>query len=177
MGDYSEHFRTWLIKKIEMLMTVLVWVFFVRGLVNPKGGSSKKLGSARKRLNVLFKINYQSTIVERKKILREMDGLLIKEEIMWKQRSCLDKMKWRIGIQFFFIERPLRELRRTISAIRRSNGSLTNDLEEIKDITNSFFKQLYSCDASVDPSHIISLVKPRVTDDMNDDLCKPFTEK
>ena len=47
----------------------------------------------------------------------------------------------------------------------------------MKGITNSFFKQLYSCDASVDPSHIILLVKPRVTDNMNDDLCKPFTEK
>ena len=47
----------------------------------------------------------------------------------------------------------------------------------MKGITNSFFKNLYSVDDSVDPSHIISLVKPLVSDDMNDELCKPFSEQ
>ena len=61
-----------------------------------------------------------------------MDELLIKEEIMWKQRSCLDKMKWRDRNTKKIIGRPLGELRRTISATRRSDGCLTNDLEELK---------------------------------------------
>ena len=54
----------------------------------------KKLESARKRLSVLFNRSDHKAIVERKKILKEMDELLLKEEIMWKQRSCLDKMRW-----------------------------------------------------------------------------------
>ena len=44
----------------------------------------KKLESARKRLSVLFNRSDHNAIVERKKILKEMDELLIKEEIMWK---------------------------------------------------------------------------------------------
>ena len=47
----------------------------------------------------------------------------------------------------------------------------------MKGITNSFFKNLYSVVDSVGPSHIISLVKPLVSDDMNDELCKPFSEQ
>ena len=64
-----------------------------------------------------------------------------------------------------------------IYSLRKNDGCLTENLEEMKGITNSFFKQLYSCDTSVDPSDIIPLVKPLVTDNMNEDLCKPFTEK
>ena len=50
-------------------------------------------------------------------------------------------------------------------------------MDEIKGITNDFFKNLYSCDSVVNPSRIISLVKPLVTDQMNEDLCKPFSEQ
>ena len=88
------------------------------------------------------------------------------------------RLKGEIIIQNIFSEKlPGEQKKNSISALRKDDGCLTENLEEMKGITNSFFKQLYSCDASVDPSHIISLVKPRVTDDMNDDLCKPFTEK
>ena len=88
------------------------------------------------------------------------------------------RLKGEIIIQNIFSEKlPGEQKNNSISALRKDDGCLTENLEEMKGITNSFFKQLYSCDASVDPSHIISLVKPRVTDDMNDDLCKPFTEK
>ena len=48
-------------------------------------------------------------------------------------------------------------------------------MDEITGITNSFFEQLYTCDTNVDPSRIISIVKPLVNDDMNAELCKPFS--
>ena len=50
-------------------------------------------------------------------------------------------------------------------------------MKEIQGIANSLFKQLYTCDAMVDPTIIIPLVRPLVSDDMNDELCKPFTEQ
>ena len=53
----------------------------------------KKLDWARKRLNILFNRTDHSALLERKKILGEMDELLIREEILWKQRSRLDKIK------------------------------------------------------------------------------------
>ena len=53
----------------------------------------KKLDWARKRLNILFNRTDHSALLEREKILGEMDELLIKEEILWKKRSRLDKMK------------------------------------------------------------------------------------
>ena len=70
-----------------------------------------------------------------------------------------------------------RSKKNNIFALRKEDGCLTENLEEMKGITNSFFKQLYSCDDSVDPSHIIWLVNPLVSDDMNEELCKPFTDQ
>ena len=53
----------------------------------------KKLEWARKRLGILLNRTDHSAVLERKKILGEMDELLIREEILWKQRSRLDKIK------------------------------------------------------------------------------------
>ena len=53
----------------------------------------KKLEWARKRLGILLNRTDHSAVLERKKILREMDELLIREEVLWKQRCCLDKIK------------------------------------------------------------------------------------
>ena len=104
--------------------------------------------------------------------------LLIKEEIMWKQRSCLDKMKWGDrNTKFFHRKANWRAKKNNISAIRRSDGSLSHDMDEIKRITNYFFKNIYSCDSMVNPSHILSLVKPVVNDKMNEDLCKHSSEQ
>ena len=101
----------------------------------------KKLETARKRLNLLFKRNDHTAVMERKKILAEMDELLIKEEIMWKQRSCLDKMKWGDrNTKFFQRKATWRAKNNNISALKRIDGSLSHDVDEIKGITNSFLR-------------------------------------
>ena len=53
----------------------------------------KKLEWARKRLGILLNRTDHSVVLERKNILGEMDELLIREEILWKERSRLDKIK------------------------------------------------------------------------------------
>ena len=86
----------------------------------------KKLESARKRLSVLFNRSDHKAIVERKKILKEMDELLLKEEIMWKQRSCLNKMKWGDrNTKKFHRKATWRAKKNNISAIKRRDGSLS----------------------------------------------------
>ena len=65
----------------------------------------KKLEWAPKRLGILLNRTDHSAVLERKKILREMDELLIREEVLWKQRSCLDKIKGEIIIQNIFSEK------------------------------------------------------------------------
>ena len=68
-----------------------------------------------------------------------MDELLIKEEIMWKQRSCLDKMRWGDrNTKFFRSKATWRAKKNNISRLRRNGGTVTENVEEIHEITNSF---------------------------------------
>ena len=84
----------------------------------------KKLYGAQKRLFVLCKRNDQSAKLESKKIIREMDKLLLKEEIMWKQRPRMDKMKWGDhNTKFFHRKASWRAKKNNISALRKSDGS------------------------------------------------------
>ena len=99
----------------------------------------KKLDAARKRLNRLFKRSDKVAVLERKETLLEMDELLIKEEIMWKQRSCLDKMKWGDrNTKFFRSKATWRAKKNNISSLRRNDGTVTENVVEIHNITNSF---------------------------------------
>jgi hypothetical protein len=54
---------------------------------NTIGSVPKKLGIYRKRLEVLATKNDTNSHKERKKLLAEMEELLHKEEILWRQRS------------------------------------------------------------------------------------------
>ena len=81
-----------------------------------------------------------TAVEERKKIYTEMDELLLKEEIMWKQRSCIDKIKWGdCNTKFFHRKALWRAKKNNISSLKRSDGSLMDNMEEIKGITNAFF--------------------------------------
>lgn len=112
------------------------------------------------------------------KILVNMDELLLKEEILWKQRSRLDTMKEGDQHMDYFKRKAFWKAKKNnILAIKRIDGPLTKNMEEIKDITNSFCKKLYSSNDMVDPFRIIHLVRPLVTEDMNVDLCKQFSDQ
>ena len=119
----------------------------------------RKLDLARKRLNSLYNRNDTAALVERKAILKEMDELLYKEEILWKQRSWIDKIKWGDrNTKFFQSKASRRSKKNNISRLRRNDGTVTKNVDEIHEIANSFFKHMYTCDGMVDPSLIIPLV-------------------
>ena len=68
-----------------------------------------------------------------------MDELLYKEEILWKQRSWIDKIKWGDrNTKFFRSKATWRAKKNNISSLRRNDGSVTENVAEIHNITNSF---------------------------------------
>jgi hypothetical protein len=44
-------------------------------------------------------------------------------------------------------------------------------------VTIGFFKDLYTADGSVQPDIIHSILQPQINKQMNDDLCKEFSEE
>jgi hypothetical protein len=51
------------------------------------------------------------------------------------------------------------------------------DKGEMENMVRQFFQELYTADSEVNPWEVLSLFEPVISDDMNLDLCKPFTDE
>jgi hypothetical protein len=142
------------------------------------GSVPRKIEKLRKRLDLVS--NYQDDYnrKEKERISKEMDEMLAKEEVMWKQRSCIDWLK--SGDQnksFFHRKATWRAKKNNIKKLQTNDGSLTEDGDELKDITSVFFKDLYTKDEAVNPEDILQLFQPKVYGLMNNRLCKEFSSE
>jgi hypothetical protein len=139
---------------------------------------SKELDKKRKQLEEFLTCSDAESIAEQKKIRAEMDELLYREELMWMQRS---RIAWlREGdrnTRFFHRKATWRQKKNKISKLRRSDGSWTEDMQEIGDMATDFFQQLYTREDSVDPSALLDLFSSLVDAEMNEKLCAAFSEK
>ncbi|KAL0408409.1 UNVERIFIED_CONTAM: hypothetical protein Sradi_1775300 [Sesamum radiatum] len=108
----------------------------------------------------------------------ELEELLAREELLWKQRS---KAEWlREGDKntaYFHARANERRKRNMISSLQSEEGCFTSDRENIQDIVLRHFKTVYSStnpDLSVMEA-ILDTINPRVTGEMNEALLQPFS--
>jgi hypothetical protein len=107
-----------------------------------------------------------------------MDELLIREELMWLQRSRVAWLKEGDRNTSFFHRKVSHRARKNkIKKLKHTNGSYAENNEEIKGIVTTFFKNLYTNDRTVNPSVILDLVQGGVTDEMNGELLKEYTDQ
>jgi hypothetical protein len=57
------------------------------------------------------------------------------------------------------------------------DGSVIKDVDKIKEMTEVFFKSLYSRDETVEPDGILKLIQRKIDANTNDILCKDFTDE
>jgi hypothetical protein len=60
--------------------------------------------------------------------------------------------------------------------VKKVDGSITKDKGEIEEMARQFFQELYVTDPNVQPHEIWDLYEPKISQAMNDDLCKEVTE-
>jgi hypothetical protein len=79
--------------------------------------------------------------------------------------------------KFFHRKANGRAKKNRIRKLRRHDGSVTTDENELRDIANSFFQRLYQKDTTVDPMQIIHLIQPMVSEKTNNSLLADLSEK
>jgi hypothetical protein len=77
----------------------------------------------------------------------------------------------------FSPEAKWRARKNKVRRLKRADGSWTEAPNEMKEMVVGFFEDLYIVDNEVNPDLVLPHVEPKVTQDMNDDLCKDFSEK
>jgi hypothetical protein len=111
-------------------------------------------------------------------ITDRMDELLYHEEMMWLQRSRISWLKEGDRNTGFFHRQARWWARKNkIRILKKVDGTWSESPQGMKEMALSFFGVLYYMDDEVVPDMVLDHIEPKVSESMNDDLCKVFSEK
>jgi hypothetical protein len=142
------------------------------------GSVTKQIEKKRKDLERVSSRVDQNSRWQARKISAELDELLEKEEIRWRQRS---RISWlRSGdrnTKFFHRKATWRQKKNKIEKLQTNNGDVTSDTSTMENLATDFFKDLYSVDTDVQPGIIADLLQKKINDQINEGLCAKFTDE
>lgn len=143
------------------------------------GKVSKEIKTKRNKLKRLWEEqNSPSRDEAIRKISAELDELLHREEMMWRQRSRTSWLKeGDRNTKYFHRKASWRRTKNNIKRLRDINGDWTDDPDGIKNLANSFFKDLYTKDSSICPDDLINLIHATISPEINESLCKEFSDE
>jgi hypothetical protein len=146
------------------------WSFEVFGSVR---GQLKQL---RSQLEDVRNSNWQEGITrEEKDLLKCISELLAREEVMMRQRSRIQWLKEGDRNTAYFHARCKERARQNrISIIKTEDGKVCNTQKEIEDVAVNFYIKLFSTQGNLNPEEVVRFVPSKVTNEMNQLLCKPF---
>ncbi|KAA3482175.1 reverse transcriptase [Gossypium australe] len=100
-----------------------------------------------------------------------------KEEIFWEQRAHVNWLKnGDHNTSYFHKMAGQRFSHGRIHELVDGNGVRHTELAEMLKVASSYFDNLFTASEMGFDEHLLSLVKRKVTDNMNDYLLQPFTE-
>jgi hypothetical protein len=141
------------------------------------GAVDKEMKRLKQELEALLLRNDHATNFRVQEIYQRLDELLIREEIMWKQRSRIDWLREGDRNTKYFHQRATwRAKKNKIVSLKDENGRVVKRQEEMKKVASSFFNNLFLQDESVCPNEIINLMKSKLTAAMNESLTKDFSD-
>jgi hypothetical protein len=109
------------------------------------------------------------------KVVERLVELQHREEIMWKQRSCIQWLaEGDRNTKFFHMRASRRKKKNRICRLTRQDGSVTEDLDEISLLTWNFYTGLYTSEGTSGMEEVLQSVPVSVTPEMNDQLMKEF---
>lgn len=136
---------------------------------------NRELDKARKKLIVLLESNADSSEIRR--ATDHMNELLHREEMLWLQRSRINWMKeGDRNTRFFHSKAIWRAKKNRIHSLQDADGTVHRTKTAMENLATDYFKGLYKMDPSHDHSTVTRLIQRKVTEAMNTDLCRDFTD-
>jgi hypothetical protein len=142
------------------------------------GSVSKQLEKKRRELERVYARGDTNSRNAAKKLSAEIDELLEKEEIRWRQRS---RVSWlRAGdrnTSYFHRRATWRQKKNKIEKLQTEQGGVVDDIEKMETLATKYFSKLYQADLTVQPVTITESFDQKVSDTDNDALCAEFTDE
>ena len=99
-------------------------------------------------------------------------------EVMWQQRS---RIRWLTAgdknTRFFHLRASQRRKKNKITSLKRPDGQVTEDAQEMGSLATNFYKSLFGSEGVSDMERVLQNVPIKVTPEMNDMLLTPFDSK
>jgi exonuclease III len=112
---------------------------------------------------------------EETKVVCRLAELHHREETMWKQRSRVQWLSEGDKNTHFFHQRANRRRKKNkIEKLKKSDGSMTEDVQELKTLSRNFYIDLYTSEETTGMEEVLAAVDPSVTPEMNARLLAPF---
>jgi hypothetical protein len=97
---------------------------------------------------------------------------------MYRQRSRQEWLKaGDRNTKFFHNRASHRRRKNTVKRLLRSDGSICNTDEGMRDMALHFYQELYSSEGSAQADQVLQLINPVISADMNSKLTGAFTDK
>jgi hypothetical protein len=110
--------------------------------------------------------------------IQRMDELLYREEMMWLQRSRISWLKeGDRNTSYFHRNAVWRARRNLIKKLKREDGTWTKVPGEMERMASSYFQEIFTKDPTLVPDVAIEHIPTKVTADMNEQLCKSFSDQ
>jgi hypothetical protein len=139
------------------------------------GNVTKELAKSRTQLEELMNMNADRQDIRR--VTDKMNELLYQEEMMWLQRSRITWLKGDRNTKYFQSKAVWRARKNNIRELMDSIGVVHSDLAAMGSIANDYFHNIFKADPNIDPTPIIDLFAPVVSEEDNIKLCAPFGDK
>jgi hypothetical protein len=140
------------------------------------GNITRELSKLREKL-----ANLQEASAPREEIRTvtdQMNEVLYREEMLWLQRSRIDWLReGDRNTKFFHHKAVWRARKNKIMKLCDDNGIVNTVPTDMQRMATSYFKFMYTRDPSIDHEGITDLVQHKVTQDMNELLCKDFSNE
>ena len=106
---------------------------------------------------------------------KEMNEMLVREEIMWSQRSRALWIKWGDrNTKFFHATANQRRRRNRIGGLQNANGVWQEGQEDIERIVLEYFKGIFKSDHPSNFDASLSAINQRISPEMNESLTLEF---
>jgi hypothetical protein len=97
--------------------------------------------------------------------------------MLWLQRSRIAWLKeGDRNTRFFHQKAVWRARKNKVKKLKDDQGVWQDEPKEMERMTNSYFKDLFTRDPSIDDSEVCPLFDQKVTEEMNADLTREFTD-
>ncbi|XP_061993305.1 uncharacterized protein LOC133711157 [Rosa rugosa] len=143
------------------------------------GMRRREIGLLRDRLQALFSLPLSAANQEECSALNaKLEGLLAEEDAYWKQRS---KVTWLTdgdkNTKFFHRKASNRRAKNRLTGLFDYNGVWQDTSQGMEDVVLHYFSSMFKSNDinSTHMQNVVDLLQPKVTDDMNFDLCAPYS--